>query len=259
MSQSLARGLQLLRALSDGPKRLDTLADRLDVHKSTVLRLLQTLEADGFVTHDGLHRYTLGSRLFELANTALTQRDVRTVVRPHLEALNRATLETVHLASFEAGEVIYIDKLDAVRGMRMYSRIGLRAPLHCTAVAKVLVSARPEVEWPSIAGGIEFVPMTGNTIADAPGYVAELARVRALGYATDYEEHETFINCIAAPIRDGSGNVVAAASLSVPTMSRSRDEVFALLPLLLESTQIASAELGWAPENTTNHRENDND
>lgn len=246
MSQSLARGLAILRALGDGPQRLDTLASGLDVHKSTVLRLVQTLEVDGFVTHDADHRYTLGSRLFELANTALSQRDIRSVVRPHLEELNRATLETVHLASLEGGEAVYIDKLDAVKGMRMYSRIGLRAPLHCTAVAKVLVSALPEARWASIAETIDFVPMTANTVTDAAGYLDELTRVRAAGYAEDHEEHEAFINCIAAPIRDGSGAVVAAASLSVPMMSRSHDEVVALLPRLLEATRNASADLGWA-------------
>ncbi|BDZ52194.1 hypothetical protein GCM10025867_44350 [Frondihabitans sucicola] len=116
MSQSLARALQLLQALEDGPRSLDELAAGAEVHKTTVLRLLRTLEADRFVVHDEAHRYQLGSRVFELANAALSQRDVRQIARRHLELLNEATGQTVHLATREGDEVVYIDKLDAPQG-----------------------------------------------------------------------------------------------------------------------------------------------
>jgi DNA-binding IclR family transcriptional regulator len=151
------------------------------------------------------------------------------------------------LAAFEAGEVVYIDKLDALQGVRMYSRVGLRAPLHCTAVAKVLIAALPPAAAEQIAAGIDFAPMTERTITSVQAYLAELDRVRTAGYAEDHEEHEAFINCIAAPIRDGSGAVVAAASVSVPTISLPHDDVLALLPNLLDATAAASADLGWHP------------
>ncbi|WP_040733883.1 IclR family transcriptional regulator, partial [Nocardia tenerifensis] len=147
MSQSLSRALTILVALGEDSRSLDQLATQLGVHKSTVLRLLQTMEAQRFVTHDNQHRYVLGSRLFELANRTLEQRDVRTLARPHLSALNADTRQTIHLATYESGDVIYIDKLDATQSVRMYSRIGRPAPLHCTAVGKVLVSALPRSEW----------------------------------------------------------------------------------------------------------------
>jgi DNA-binding IclR family transcriptional regulator len=247
VSQSLGRALELLVALQDGPAGLDALAVRLDVHKSTVLRLLQTMEAQRFVRHDSQHRYELGSRLFELANTALAGRDVRATARSHLEVLNRATGQTVHLAAYESGQAVYIDKLDAVQGVRMYSRIGLSAPLHCTAVGKVLVAGRPETEWRAIAERIEYTPCTGATIATAGEYLVELRRVSSAGFAEDHEEHEAFINCIAAPIRDGRGDVVAAVSLSVPTISLDHEHVLELLPTLQEAAAGASAELGWQP------------
>ena len=247
MSQSVGRALQLLVALQGGTRSLDELATQLDVHKSTVLRLLQTLEADRFVTHDVQHRYALGSRLFELANSALDQRDVRVVARPHLERLNARTGQTVHLAAYESGEAIYIDKLDAIAGVRMYSRVGLRAPLHCTAVGKVLVADLPLATAQAVAHGLEYTPMTAHTIRDAEAYLAELDRVRAQGYAEDAEEHESFINCIGAPVHDGRGAVVAAVSLSVPTMSLDHDQVLALLPELLSTARAVSADLGWHP------------
>ncbi|MGY2061872.1 IclR family transcriptional regulator, partial [Nocardia gipuzkoensis] len=107
MSQSLQRALIILTELGEDARTLDQLATRLGVHKSTVLRLLQTMEAQRFVTHGSDHRYTLGARLFELANRSLERRDVRTVARPHLEALNAQTGQTVHLATYESGEAIY--------------------------------------------------------------------------------------------------------------------------------------------------------
>ncbi|MEO8907138.1 MAG: IclR family transcriptional regulator, partial [Microbacteriaceae bacterium] len=209
MSQSVARALEMLTALGSAPRSLDELAETVGVHKSTVLRLLQTMEAERFVMHDSAHRYRLGSRLFDLAQLSLEQRDVRAVARPYLERLNASTGQTVHLAAYESGEAVYIDKLDALQGVRMYSRVGLRAPVHCTAVGKVLIAALPVAVAEKIADTIDYPPMTPNTISSAAGFRAELERVRRAGYAEDHEEHEAFINCIAAPIRDRSGGVVA--------------------------------------------------
>jgi DNA-binding IclR family transcriptional regulator len=140
MSQSLSRALTILGALGEGPKSLEQLAAQLDVHKSTVLRLLRTMESERFVRHGADHRYLLASRFFELSNRALEQRDVRTLARPHLSALNAGTGQTIHLAVYESAEAVYIDKLDATQSVRMYSRVGRPAPLHCTAVGKVLVA-----------------------------------------------------------------------------------------------------------------------
>ena len=167
MSQSLSRALTILGELGEGAKSLEQLATRLDVHKSTVLRLLRTMESERIVRRDAGHRYVLGSRLFELANRALEHRDVRTVARPHLSALNSSTGQTIHLATYESGEAIYIDKFDAIQSVRMYSRVGRPAPLHCTAVGKVLVAGRPRSEWRQIAERIEYVKFTDRTI-DSP-------------------------------------------------------------------------------------------
>ncbi|MQY21129.1 IclR family transcriptional regulator [Nocardia macrotermitis] len=247
MSQSLQRALTILTELGDDPKTLDQLAARLEVHKSTVLRLLQTMEADRFVTHDATHRYTLGSRLFELANHALERRDVRTLGRPHLEALNADTGQTVHLATYESGEAIYIDKLDATQSMRMYSRVGRPAPLHCTAVGKVLVAAHPCTQWRAIAERIDYHPFTERTIRTPEQYLTELDHVAAQGFAEDHEEHESFVNCVAVPVRDGTGAVVAALSVSVPDVLLDHAQVLALLPRIRATAEAVSAELGWRP------------
>lgn len=247
MSQSLSRALTILTELGEDPKTLEQLATRLGVHKSTVLRLLQTMQAQRFVTHDAEHRYQLGAGLFELANRSLEGRDVRTVARPYLNTLNAETGQTVHLAVYESGDVVYIDKLDATQSIRMYSRIGRPAPLHCTAVGKVLVSARPHDTWREIAERIEYKPFTDRTIRTPDAYLAELELVAAQDFAEDHEEHESFVNCVAVPIRNGTGAVVAALSMSVPNMVLGHEQVLAMLPRVRGTADAISLELGWSP------------
>jgi DNA-binding IclR family transcriptional regulator len=245
MSQSLSRALRLLTELAEGPRSLDDLATLLDVHKTTVLRLLRTLEEDRLVYRDATYRYHLGAGLFALSSRAAEQRPVRAAAAAHLAALNRETGHTVHLAAYEGGEVVYIDKYDSRHPVRMYSRVGLRAPLHCTAVAKVLLAGLPTQERRAVAETVEYEVMTPNTLTDPDALLAELARVAEQGYAVDHGEHETFINCVGAPIRDASGRVVGAASISVPDVLLDYERVLALLPDLLKTAAAISADCGW--------------
>jgi DNA-binding IclR family transcriptional regulator len=250
MSQSVSRAVRLLTELAEGPRSLDELAAVLDVHKTTVLRLLRTLEDDRLVFRDAAYRYHLGAGLFALSSRALEQRPVRAAAAPHLAALNRETGHTVHLAAYEGGEVVYIDKYDSRHPVRMYSRIGLRARLHCTAVAKVLLAGLPTAERRGVAESIEYEVMTPNTLTGPEELLSELARVAAQGYAVDHGEHETFINCVGVPVRDASGRVVAAASISVPDVLLDYEHVLALLPDLLKAAAAISADCGWLDHST---------
>ncbi|MFI6828701.1 IclR family transcriptional regulator [Kribbella sp. NPDC050241] len=242
MSQSLARALQILASLGEGERSLDQLAAELGVHKTTVLRLLRTMEADRFVRRDDAHRYRLGSRLFALADAAREQHVVREVAAPHLRQLNQKTGQTVHLAAWENGEVIYVDKLDSVRSVRMYSQIGVPAALHCTAVGKVLLAAQPKRIREALLESIEYHAFTPQTITDPDALRAELDAVRAQGWAQDRAEHESFINCIGAPVADQHGRIVGAVSISVPDVLLDYGQVLELLPELLATTKAISAD-----------------
>lgn len=247
MSQTVGRALQLLQALGEGPRGLDELAALVGVHKSTVLRLLQALEAERFVFHDAAHRYQLGAGLFALSGLALEQRGVRRIAAPHLAELNAATGHTVHLAAYEGGEVVYVDKYDSRHPVRMYSRIGLRAGLHCTAVAKVLLADLPPAERRRVLAGIDYTVHTPRTLASPAALAAELDRVAAQGWAEDHAEHEAFINCVAAPVRDATGRVAAAVSLSVPDVVLPYEQVLELLPAVRAAADAVSADCGAAP------------
>ncbi|WP_432845226.1 IclR family transcriptional regulator [Amycolatopsis sp. CA-161197] len=245
MSQSLDRALTVLAGLARGAKTLDELAEEIGVHKTTVLRLLRTLESHHFVRREGTRHYRLGSALFDLANQALEDLDVRSSSHDALAALNIRTGHTVHLASYEDGEVVYIDKFEGHHSVRMYSRIGKRAPLHCTAVGKVLVAAMPRARREEIARSLDYVVLTPNTITSTEAYLAELDKVAERGYAVDNAEHEDFIHCIAAPVRGAGGEVLAAASMSVPKVLLDYDGLLALVPELRAATDEASVHSGW--------------
>ncbi|MFJ1702066.1 IclR family transcriptional regulator [Kitasatospora sp. NPDC088346] len=243
-SSTVARAMLLLAELGRGERTLEQLAAVLDAHKSTALRLLRPMEDARVVQRDAAHRYRLGPQLFALAGQALEQRGVRAVAAPHLRELNAATGQTVHLAAYEGGEVVYIDKYDSRHPVRMYSRIGLRAALHCAAVSKVLLADLPPAERRAVAAGVEFTPFTANTLTTPEALLAELERVARKGWAQDHAEHEPFINCVAAPVRDATGRVVAAVSVSVPDVLLTHEQVLALLPRLLATTVAVSADCG---------------
>ncbi|RFS87166.1 IclR family transcriptional regulator [Actinomadura spongiicola] len=246
MSQSLGRALTILGELGEGPRTLDELAAKVGVHKTTVLRLLRTMEDERFVHRDSDHRFHLGSRLFALAGAALERRGIRDVAAPHLARLNDETGQTVHLGVYEGGNVIYLDKYDSRHAIRMYSRVGLSMPLHATAIAKVLLADLPEPRRRRVAAEIEYTLFTEHTIDGPAALLDELSRVADKGYALDDAEHETFIRCVAAPVRDATGRVVAAVSISVPEVLLNRDEVLALLPDLLRTVRAISADCGHA-------------
>jgi DNA-binding IclR family transcriptional regulator len=252
MSQSLGRALDLLAELAKQPATLDELAAKATVHKTTIMRLLHALEEKRFVVRDDGQRFRLGSKFFELSSKALEQRDIRTIAHPHLAELNARTGHTVHLAAFEGNEVVYIDKFESNHPVRMYSRVGLTAALHSAAVAKVLLADMPRLRQERIAEGLDYVRLTGNTISTPAQLLAELEQVKQQGWAHDNAEHEAFVHCIAAPIRDASGRVIAAASFSVPVVLLSYDGLLELLPDLKAGTEAISEDLGWVnPERTT--------
>ncbi|PYC76392.1 IclR family transcriptional regulator [Streptomyces tateyamensis] len=244
MSGTVSRAVALLAELAEGERSLDQLAALLGVHKTTVLRLLQSLEEGRLVHRDADHRYYLGAGLFALAGRALEQRPVRRIATARLAELNAATGQTVHLAALEGEEVVYVDKYESRQPVRMYSRIGLPVPMHCAAVAKVLLAGLPPGRRQKLVARLTFTPFTERTLTTPKALLAELDRVAEQGWAQDRAEHEPFMNCVAAPVRDATGRVVAAASLSVPDLVLPYEQVLELLPQLRAACAAISADCG---------------
>ena len=242
MSQTVDRALSILPLLAQGPADLGQVAELLDVHKSTALRLLRTLHEHGLVYRQQDQRYRLGARLFALAQEAVENLDVREIAHPHLVALNERCGHTVHLAVYEDGEVLYIDKVESRYPVRMYSRIGKPVALTVAAVAKLLLADLSEPERRAIAQRLDYPMYTPRSTPDAAAFLSELATVRAQGWATDLGGHEESINCVGAPIRGTEGRVVAAMSVSAPNVVVTADELLSLLPLVRRTAEAISGE-----------------
>ena len=244
MAQTVDRALVILASLAEGPASLEQAANRIGVHKSTALRLLRTLEEHGFVHRQSDYRYRLGGKLFSLAQLALESIDVRVVAAPHLADLNERCGHTVHLAVYEDGEVTYVDKLESRYPVRMYSRIGKRAPLTASAVGKVLLADLPEARRREVVEALEFPAYTARSLRVPAELLAELEVVRKQGWAVDRGEYEETVNCVAVPIRGVDGRVIAACSVSTPTVVAPLAALRRLIPDLLRTAEAVSQEYG---------------
>lgn len=221
----------------------------LGVHKSTALRILQTLESARFVRRTGAGTYVLGSGLIELSELALGSMDLRQFAAAHLRALQRETSHTVHLAQLTGDEIIYIDKVDspAFDAVKLPSRVGRAVSIYASAVGKTILAYLPSEERDRLLSHVVFDRFTGTTFADHESLEAELVRIRENGWATDNGEHDAYVMCVAAPIRDSRGQVIAAVSITAIEVIANLDQLRSNLPRLLETANQISRELGHTP------------
>jgi DNA-binding IclR family transcriptional regulator len=196
----------------------------LDLKKATTHRLLASLRRRGVVEQDGRsRRYRLGLKLWELGQLATTQVDWLERIRPLLQQLTDRVGETTHLAVLNDGQVLYVDKVESTRSLRMPSQVGRRLPAHCTGVGKALLAFLPEEVVRTLIERRGMPSFTPGTITDPTVLEQELALIRARGYSIDNEEIEEGLVCIGAPVRDHTSRVVAAVSIAGPS-SRVRPE-----------------------------------
>ncbi|MET8358951.1 IclR family transcriptional regulator [Micromonospora sp. NPDC005171] len=249
LAQSIRRAIDLIRRSAEHPLSLTEAADVLGVHKSTALRILQTLESARFVRRTGAGTYVLGSGLIELSELALGSMDLRQPAAAHLRALQRETGHTVHLAQLTGDEIIYIDKVDspAFDAVKLPSRVGRAVSIYASAVGKTILAYLPRQERDRLLSHVVFERFTDTTFTDHDALEAELARIHDCGWAVDNGEHDAYVMCVAAPIRDSRGQVIAAASITAIEVIASLDQLKSNLPLLLETANKISYELGYAP------------
>lgn len=250
MAQSIERGIELVQQASKHPLSLTEAAQVLGVHKSTALRILQTLEAGRFVRKTSTGSYVLGSGLIELAQQALGAMDIRRFAGPYLRDLQRQTGLTVHLAQLTGDEIVYIDKVDSptLDSVQLHSRIGRPVSPYASGVGKMILAYRSREERTRLLSQVELIQHTATTFATRESLDAELDQIRAQGWATDNGELYDFVNCVAAPIRDSSREVVAALSLTALKVLTPIPALMTHLPLLLDSAATISREVGFVQE-----------
>ncbi|MDD6174951.1 MAG: IclR family transcriptional regulator [Firmicutes bacterium] len=234
------RAAQRLFALMEtlalqGTMGVTELAAATQLNKATVFRLLNTLAALGYVRQEESGKYRLTYKLLGIAGRLLEQNDFQMMVRPYLERLAARTGETVHLVQREDDHIIYIDKVEpTVNSIRMVSRVGMSQPLYCTAVGKALLAGDSRREAHEIWNRSRVRVLTPHTIVRWEDFEAELQQICRVGYATDMEENELGVRCVAVSLPDFSGRCRYAVSISAPVSRMTTERLPQIAAQLLE-------------------------
>lgn len=245
--QVVDRALALLEVLSHhGPDlTLGQLSEMLKLHKSTAHRLIMVLERHRLIEkNSNTGKYRLGLKLFELGTKAIGQLDLRERAHPFLERAVVDTGETVHLCVYDDGEVVYLDKVEPARSVRLASSVGRRNPAYCTAVGKAIMAFLPETQVEVAAQKHGFRQLTRKTIRNILELRAELIKVRKLGYALDSEENEEGVCCVGAPVWGFGQHPIAAISVSGPTFRMTAEKIVIVAQSVVAIANALSRELG---------------
>ncbi|MFE4914449.1 IclR family transcriptional regulator [Streptomyces sp. NPDC056652] len=245
---AVTRALDILELFLDGDGTLSApdVIRRLQLPRTTAHELLTTLAARSYLAavpgQPG--RYRLGVRSYQLGSRYAEQLDLAAEGGHVAREIAETCDETVHVAILEETDVIYIAKVDSTHAVRMVSAAGRRLPAHCTSVGKMLLASLPGAELENRIAGHEFTAMTPASITDPDVLRAELAEIRERGVAVEHRESNPDVSCVAAPVRDSAGRVVAALSISVPMIRWSDAREEELARLAVKGAGALSARLG---------------
>lgn len=245
--QSVDRAVTILELLAvHGAAGVTQLARELGVHKSTASRLVAALERRHLVEQvEERGHYRLGVGVLKLAGATSARLDLAQEARPVCRRLASGTGETVNLAVLSGGAVLYVDQVSGASSLSSYNWVGQHIPIHATSNGKVLVSELEDSELTRVLG--ELVAYTPSTITDRARLDAQLADVRARGFAVAADELDVGLTAVAAPVRDAHGDVVASVSVSGPSFRFGEDRIDELVPLVSAATSEISGRLAHRP------------
>lgn len=220
INRTLARGLSVLELLSEHPGglELNQIARHMDLPKSTAFNLVHTLQALNYLRFQQENaRYYLALRMFEVGSSAINHLDISAVMRQYMNEIFTELNETVHCGLFAGSDILYIDKLESTRSIRMTSHVGVRMPLYCTAMGKAILGALRDDQIDQLFSAVQFTQFTKNTVRDLDELHVQIRRVRAMGYAVEREENNDNVCCVGVAILDRELRPQYALSISVPS------------------------------------------
>ena len=225
MVNSVKRAVAILSLLGkEGRLSLTQICKTLHIPKSTTFSILETLEVERLIEKDEpTGTFSLGVRLLELGQEAQKNFELRKVASPYLQHLNYVLDETVHLTVLDDDEVLYVECFESSKRLRTYSVIGVRGPLHCTAVGKAILAFLDDDQKIRLVNKLTLERFTKTTITDKKSLLEDLERVRKRGYSVDNVEHEEGVRCVGVPVYDNKGRV--CASISGPTQRITEEKV----------------------------------
>ena len=247
--QSLERGLAVIRAFgADAPElTLSEVARRTGLTRAGARRFLLTLADLGYVRTDG-RRFRLSPRVLELGYAYLSSLSLPEIATPHLERLVAEVRESSSVSVLDGDEIVYVARVPTSRIMTVAINVGTRFPAYATSMGRVLLAGLPPEALEDYLDRVELEPLTPRTVTSKAALRAELARVRARGWAIVDQELEVGLRAVAAPLRDRTGRVVAAVNLSTHASRSSLPSIRRnLLPALLATAARIEADLHAAP------------
>ena len=249
-NQSSEKLLKLMETMSllDSPIRLQDLAAMINMHASTVLRFLNPLVLMGYVDQNpDDNRYFLTLKICRIAGNITSRMNIRNIAYPVMRNVSHIFRESANLSVEHDMSVLYVEVVNAAPNtLMMMQRIGHAAPMHCTGVGKLLMLEYSEQKIDQLIATKGLERFTDKTITDRTALIRELERTRQRDYAFDDEECEAGARCVAAPIRNYSGRIIAGLSVSGPTTRMTDAHMHAHLPFLLDAARQISYRLGWA-------------
>lgn len=241
--------LKLIETMAENgePMRLQKLSKELSVNASTVLRFLSTLQSTGYVTKDSdTGAYSLTLKLCGIAQNLNSNINVRNIAMPYLRSLSKMFKEAVNLTIERDMEVIYVEVIKGPQNtLQSIQRIGHVAPMHCTGAGKLFLQDYDPIKIKQYIASKGLPKFTEHTITTEDELVEIIKIAKINGYCFDNEECEIGMRCIAAPVRDFTGKVVACISVSGPISRMSDITIFENLPFLLEAASELSVRMGY--------------
>ena len=248
INKSIDRALQIIELFSmEKPVwGITEISKALNMYKSNVYNILFTLAKRGFIKKDLItEKYSLSIKYFELGSIVIKNMDLRKVASPYIEKLSQEFGETVHLGVLDEGRVVSIEREESKQGLYSHIEIGKSTPLHCTAIGKVIIAnlSMDKVDLLIKEKGLK--KYTEKTITTKENLIKELVKIRKQGYALDNMEHEEEVICVAGPIRDYKGQVVASLSISGPAFRVALKNTMMIAEKIKENCNNISEEIGY--------------
>jgi IclR family acetate operon transcriptional repressor len=234
---------------ADGPIGVTELARQVEMDKSSVSRMLRTLELAGFVSQDPATKsYVLGLALVHLGQKVLRRLNLRNAARLSLESLATRSGECAHIAVLAGDKALYIDQAAPARGVSIDAPVGTLAPLYCTALGKSLLAMQPAKVIDALLPSLVLEAFTRRTHVDITSIRRDLAQVRERLVSFDDEEFSVGVRCIATPVFKHDGTVAAAIGLSGPSPRVTDERLREWEVMLREEANAISRDLGWLPD-----------
>ena len=246
LTTTVLKAFDILTLLGSREMTANDLCTAANMNKSTAHRLLYTMEYAGYIERNPITRADRpGMTLVQLCSTRLNDVELLTEAKPFLLALVKDINQVVHLAVMKDNRAMFIDKIDTVNTIRMYSAIGRSIPLHCSAVGKALLLDKSDNEVRELLARAGMETFTDSTLTTPEAVLQQLETARQCGYTVDNFEHEAHVCCIATPIYDYRGQIIAAVSTAA--LKSERTDRHHLITSLKNTTRQISKVLGYVP------------